>query len=313
MQKILLFFFININVLGQNTVYDAASDTKAVFGVSARVVLDIGLNNKSSFRFGVSTGFGYSIYSSNLTSVNLEYSYLWSGLGTYNDENCSYIVISPIVTQSFNSKRQELREDNYRYQSLYYFTDLIPPALQNPYLNSSSIGLNFVRFYNQRIYSKWQRIGHIGFKFNTFHIAYNNDGGPVLNLIADGEDRYFTGIGIVNVHLNDKLVVNKFNISFYKFTGYSKMSFEISDELLYSSVDYDNPNQNFFNKGFWEFGVGNSEYGSVFLRINNPKNTKEVQNFIHYHMGFGYHQNLDDIQTSIGISPSLIQSFINLR
>lgn len=314
MKKILFFILFSLSIYSQNNIKYNQNIKNVFYGVSTRAVFDLGKNLKSSFRIGISTGLGYSFYSSNLTSLNLEYSFLWSGLGTYRNEDCSYFVFSPNFTQSFTSSYQSNILNEYRNQPLYYFTDLVAPSLQNPFLNSGSVGVNFVKFFNKRIRDyQWQRIGHIGFKFNAFHIAYNNDGGPILKLIGDKEDRYFTGGGFVNVHLNQDLIVNKFNISFYKFTGYNEMSFEASDELLYSSVDYKDANQNYFNKGFWEFGIGNSEFGSAFVRINNPNNTKEFQNFIHYHMGFGYHQNLDGKYISYGLSPTFTQSYIKLK
>lgn len=297
----ILSMLFTVLIYSQSDVRIDESSKKMQYGFSTKLVFDLGFRNHSNVRIGFSTGIGFQTYSSNITSLNFEYSILKGGLGAFNNKWSSYFVIAPHFCQAVDltnsSNPNGFLQNN---QPLYYFTDLVTPALLNPYKKSFSIGANFIHFVNRRIPYKWQRVAHLGIKFNNVQLVYNNDGGALMKIWGDKEDRYFTGTGFLRIQLDKNEGINNIGLSFYKFTGYKPMSFEVSDELLFSSVDYIDPKQNLFNKGFWSLQVGNSKYGEIFLRYNNPRNIKEVQNFIHYNMGFGYHQNPEDNFFTIG-------------
>ena len=304
-----IVFLWSICCNSQHKVNYSQDNNAFAYGFSAKAILDLARNESSSFRISFAAGAGYSIYPTNLTSVNLEFSYVTGGLGTYKNENMCYWVVAPLLTQSLVSKAETLDAPINRNQPLYYFSDLVAPPLQNPFQNALSIGLNWINFLGPHHTERWQRVAHAGVKLNKVHVAYNNDGGPILKWWGDRRDRYFTGIGFANVHLDDNLIVNHYGISFYKFTGYTEMAFELSDELLYASVDYKDPNQNFFNFGFWNFSMGNTTFGDVSLRYNNPPDMRETQNLIHYVKGYGYHQNLGEKYFSLAFSPSYGQTY----
>ncbi len=309
--KLLYFLFSISTIYCQNTVQFDNSSKKMQYGVSTRLVFDVGKKNYNNIRIGFASGMGFNFYTTSTTSLNVEYSILYGGLGTYNNKNSSYFVIAPHFCQSLHKNNFVVAEEALNYnQPLYYFTDLVTPPLQNQFRKSVSIGANFVYFLNERMKHRWQRVAHFGIKYEEAQLIYNNDGGAFLKYWGDKEDRSFTGIGFLRVRLKDYVAINDLAISFYKFTGYNYMSFEAGDELLYSSVDYKDPQQNLFNRGFWSFQVGNSKYGDVFMRYNNPRNTKEVQNFIHYTMGFGYHQNPTDSFYTFGGSLNQYQTNI---
>lgn len=288
----------------QSTIKTHSGLEKFQYGFSTRIVYDIDFSGRkySNIRIGFGSGIGLKTYSSNFSSLNFEYSLLCGGLGTYDNNWSQYFVFSLHFCQAVDLSKQPTDNDGIlkSNQPLYYFSDLVTPSLQNPFKRSISIGANFIHFINKKMTHKWQRVAHLGFKFNEAQLVYNNDGGAILEKWGDREDRYFTGSGFLKIRLDDHLGINDFGISFYKFTGYFPMSFEIGDEMLYSSVDYKDTDQHLFNRGFWSFQVGNSNYGDVFVRYNNSRNTKEVQNFIHYVMGFGYHQNPTDSYYSYG-------------
>lgn len=309
----LIYLLLIINIAtSQERVRFNPKSSYLEYGFSGKIIIDLSSKTKySNYRIGFASGIGYDFFESTTTSLNLEYSILLRGLGTYNNGTSSYFVIAPHLCQTLdNNNFSDLHNVLLNNQPLYYFTDLIPPPLQNRFRKSVSIGANFIHFFNKNQTSKWQRVAHLGLKFNDAQLVYNNDGGALLKKWGDKEDRYFTGCGFLHIHLRDDLTLNDFAISFYKFTGYNNMSFEVGDELLYSSVDYKDLKQNLFNRGLWSFQVGNSRYGDIFVRYNNPRNTKEVQNFIHYNMGFGYHQNLTDSFYSIGGSLNYYQTNI---
>jgi hypothetical protein len=281
------------------------------YGFSTKLIVDLGKKKANNIRLGLATGMGFNFYSTSSTSLNFEYSVLIGGLGTYNNKNSSYFVIAPHFCQSLHKNHFGTSDDAfYVNQPLYYFTDLTPPPLQNQFRKSISVGANFIHFFNRRMTHKWQRVAHLGIKYEEVQFVYNNDGGFLLSKWGDREDRYFTGVGFLRARLKEYVALNDFAVSFYKFTGFNIMSFEVSDELLFSSVDYNDSNQNLFNRGFLSFQVGNSKYGEVFYRYNNARNTKEVQNFIHYTMGFGYHQNPTDSYNTFGFSLNHYQTYI---
>lgn len=307
-----LFLLASSLCLSQNNIH--FQDSGFQYGFSAKMVADLSFPlEKCNIRASIAAGAGYLIYPTNLTNLNIEFSAALRGLGTYRNGSTSYFVAGLNTTQSFGNSSEQPGYFAYRNQPLYYFTDLAAPPLQNPFKNSIALGVNGVLYFNNHQKSRFQRIAFVGAKINAVHIAYSNDGGPVLKWWGDRKDRYFTGGGFLNVHLNEDVAVNKYGLSFYKFTGYTDLSFEISDELLFSSVDYKEVNQNYFNRGFWSLSAGNTSYGDVFIRYNDPKDIYEVQNFIHYTMGFGYHQNLGDPYLSIGGSLSFINSYLSRK
>ena len=314
MKKYFVFLFLySMYCIGQERVNYRHDNSGFEYGFSAKAILDLAAKESSSFRISFAAGAGYSIYPTNLTSINIEYSFVTGGLGTYKNENMSYWLFAPNLTQSFGKSAETQYSPINRNQPLYYFSDLVSPALQNPFKNSFSIGVNRVYFLGDHHAARWQSVAHLGVKINKVHLAYNNDGGPILKWWGDKHDRYFTGGGFVNVHLDNNLTVNHYGASFYKFTGYTDMAFELSDELLYASVDYKYPNQNFFNFGFWSASIGNTAFGDISLRYNNPPNIREFQNLIHYVKGFAYHQNLGDRYFSVALSPSYGQTFISAK
>lgn len=289
---------------GQNNI--GINDSDFMYGFSGKLIWDLPLSKeKGNLRVSLAAGAGYSIYETNLTSVNIELTTAFGGLGSYQNENITYWVIAPHITQSFGKGYENSIDRN---QPLYYFTDLVAPPLQNPYQNTASVGINCVNFINGKMKGAWQRVAHLGFKFNKVHIVYNNDGGTLLKWWGDKKDRYFTGSGFANIHLDSHIAVNHIGLNFYKFTGYSEMAFELSNELLSASVDYKNPNQNFLNFGFWSINIGNTNHGDFSFRYNNPINIREVQNLIHYSLGFGYHQNFGKPYYSMAFSPSIFQT-----
>lgn len=313
MKKIILLILVYcFKSYSQNNVQYNGFNNKLQYGFSTKLIFDLGNYNNSNIRIGFASGIGYEFYSTGTTSLNVEYSILNKGLGSFNNKGwSSYLVIAPHFCQSIDKKSFKSSDGALlNNQPLYYFSDLVVPPLQNPYKKSISIGLNFIHFINKHITNKWQRVAHLSIKYNEGQLVYNNDGGAFLKIWGDKEDRYFTGIGFLRVSLKENLAINNFAISFYKFTGYHPMSFEISDELLFSSVDYKDAKQNLFNRGFWSFQIGNSKYGDVFMRYNNPRNIREVQNFIHYKMGFGYHQNPKDSFLTFGGSLNYYQTYI---
>jgi hypothetical protein len=270
-------------------------------GISAKVTMEIPICGTPNFRLGVSSGIGYLALNSLFPAVNAEYILCYGGLSTYQD-NIKHIsnqfVVSGSLTAGLNNefRNSSLEYIRNRNKPLYYFTDLIQPSLQNPFNSSITLGTNFVKFDSQHIEKQYssQRVGFIGIKVVNFQFGYFNDGGFLMKtgkILGDAEDRYYTGGGFININLPLNNPVNNINASFYRFTGYSPEAFDIANEFLFGYVDYSDPEQKYFNHGFWNFGIGSAGKWNGSVRLNNVYNLFEVQNLIHSIIRASYHEN----------------------
>jgi hypothetical protein len=223
-------------------------------------------------------------------ALNLEYQLYYGGLGTRSgwgsakNNLTGELVVSGTLTGGW-------RDGTGYDQPLYYFTDLVQPALQNPFSYSLSAGTNLV-FPMDGHKAGLQRVGFYDVHIGRFQLAYYNDGGGMpVPLLADGKDRYYTGGGFINVSLPNNDVLSQFTASYHKFSGYYKETFEDTNEMNLSFVNYHDETQQYYNKSFWNLSVFNARTGlSGFFRVNNPYNRGDFQNTIHYVMNDGYHQ-----------------------
>lgn len=94
-----------------------------------------------------------------------------------------------------------------------------------------------------------QKIGNFMLGVQDFYMTYYNDGGPILHYFGDGEDRYWTGgltVGYLHRVPDD---IHQFEVSFDKFTGFSKNAFEATGLLQVDNVLYKEIEQFSYNTG----------------------------------------------------------------
>ncbi len=172
---------------------------------------------------------------------------------------------------------------------LYYFADFGLPALRNPFAYSFSIGTNFV--FNNDPQKFFQRTGFLNFHFDRFQVSYGNDGGvPLSNIyLGDRQDRYYTGSVLFSYHGKPYTAVNLVELSYHRFTGYTRNAFEASNHFDFAYVNYKKEAQRFYNKSVFTLNVANPVKGyGMNVRLYN-KTKWDVQHLIHWSIYNSYH------------------------
>jgi len=268
-------------------------------GISAKGSVEF-LEGIPQFRLGINAGVGSAVLSNAVyPSLNLEWQVYYRGLGTRSStpksrhDLTSDIILAGTLTGGINYQLDgiSLQKAAWRNKPLYYFTEFVQPALQNPFRYSLSIGSNILLAMDPGK-KKFQRIGFINAHVGTFQFNYYNDGGGFQSVgIGDGEDRYFTGGGFAAVNLDGRKDLNQFSLSYHKFSGFYPGAFDLASDMDLTFVNYKNPDEAYYNKSFWSLSVGNVTKGwSGFIRSNNIYNRIDFQNFIHYSGTDAYHQ-----------------------
>lgn len=202
-------------------------------------------------------------------SLNEEFEWYDGGLGSRNRKGSpAHFGLDAItaLTVTFGwpavlagSKTTDLANRNI---PLYYFSDLVYPALQNPFNYSMSIGTNLI--FTTDTGKKSQRVGFINLHADRVQLSYYNDGGTPMSqtYLGDRSDRYYTGGGIVAVDLPRNDAISSLSLAYYKFTGYTRNAFELSNQLYLSYMNYHDASQKYYNKSLWSFTASSLRTGA---------------------------------------------------
>jgi hypothetical protein len=88
---------------------------------------------------------------------------------------------------------------------------------------------------------------------------------------------------------NSNADVNLVELSFTKFTGYTKNAFEVSNNLDLAFVNYNNKEAKYYNKSLWTLNISNPEKG-MGININRYNSTEwDIQHLIHFSIYNPYH------------------------
>jgi len=281
-------------------------------GVSGKLSLEV-QRHGVHVRFGATGGVGAPVAGSLLyPAANLEWQVYEGGLGTWSGSHRSKSNFTSDLVGSlqctiggwYQPNRLGAYALSQRNEPLYYFTDQVQPALQNPYLASFTVGTNFVYSFDPDRYHHWQRVGFIALHGEHVQFSYYNDGGGFQSIgIGDGEDRYYTGGGMLSLTLPNRFAVNTLTASYHKFSGFTPKAFALSSGANLSFVNYTDTVQQYYNKSYWNFAVAGARSGlSGFFRINNAYNRSDFQNTIHYSFGYSYHHIPYPRYYSFGVS-----------
>lgn len=226
-------------------------------------------------------------------SVNGELQLYNGGIGSTNNEvfgkpNLDFILAFTL-TSGYNIGNLENKS------FLRYFSDFATPSLKNPYLNSVSLGTNLIFTSDKNRVT--QRVGFLNLNSNDIQISYYNDGTPFGFLfLGDGEDRYYTGGGTLSYDKFNNNTKNAYSLelSFHKFTGFNKSSFDFGNETSASLVEYGKDTiQEEYNKSVLRlntmfFNKNNVNFGAVFSIYNH--NLFDVQHLIHNKLSYSFHR-----------------------
>ncbi len=271
------------------------------YGFSIKGVIEFSLNNRSQnpcVRICADFGLGSNLLARAVYfSINSELQCYNGGLGSrrrMGHKNPGFtvdLINAFTLTAGLNNY---LTTDSFpvvikRNIPLYYFSNFTNPALQNPYDYSISAGTNFI-VSSDKLRSS-QRVGFLNAHVNRVQVSYYNDGGTPFDeaYLGDSKDRFYTGGALVSYQGDTKMGVNLVELSFQKFTGYTKNAFEVSNNLDLAFVEYNKPEEQYFNKSLWSLHISNPEKG-IGISINRYNYTDwDIQHLIHFSTFNAYH------------------------
>ena len=291
---------------------DTAAQSKRVYsnnelsfqyGFSIKASVEIALNKSSQkpiFRLCADFGMGSNLLTRALYfSMNGELQLYNGGLGSKRREgskrpNLTVDLINAFtLTTGFNNY---LTSDSFaviantnRNMPLYYFSNFTVPALQNPYDYSISAGTNFILSSDKN--KSDQRVGFLNLHLYRIQVSYYNDGGAPFDetYLGDSRDRFYTGGALLSYQGNSQKGINLVELCYNKFTGYTKNAFEVSNNLDLAFVNYNKPEEKYYNKSLWSLTIANPEKGFG-ININRYNYTNwDIQHLIHFSIFNSYH------------------------
>jgi hypothetical protein len=268
------------------------------FSVKGLVELNFRKIQPTVFRLCADFGFGSNLLARSLYfSFNEEVQLYNGGFGSrrrVDNKKPSFTVdfinaftLTTGLNNYFN--QDSLPQVIKRNIPLYYFSNSTVPALQNPYNYSVSAGTNLILSTDKLRMS--QRVGFLNAHANKVQVSYYNDGGTPFDeaYLGDSKDRFYTGGSVISYQGDSKRDVNLVELSFQKFTGYTKNAFEVSNKMDLAFVSYNNPEEKYYNKSLWSLHIANPEKGFG-VSINRYNYTDwDIQHLIHFSIFNSYH------------------------
>ena len=251
-----------------------------------------------NLRFSVDAGAASNFLTEYIhPSLNVEFQLYNGGLGSRNDDVffqsrfCLDVITALTATAGIKNKFKAGLTSNLlsRNVPLYYFGSFVQPALQNPFDYSFSIGTNLIFSTDRQKTS--QRVGFFDLHAGSMQLSYFNDGGwPFSNIyLGDRKDRYYTGGITISYNGRRHSFPETVEVAYYKYTGYSKSAFEVSNKLNLAYVYYHKAVQQNYNRSLVMLNMGNPSrgYGISFRSYNYVD--QDVQHWIHWGLSNAYH------------------------
>ena len=297
-----IFCFILLNNTGraQTTIYRNPDNSGLQYGFSFSAVLELSLNNykpKPVFHISGNLGIGSTYITDWIyPALNLEFDLYNGGMGSRNENSFLKscwdldIIAALTITSGINNRFKNPGSLVNSNIPLYYFADFVYPSLSNPFDYSFSLGTNII-LTPINTEKKNQRVGFLNIHLNAVQLSYYNDGGvPMANTyLGDRRDRYYTGGAVLSFHGKQSLPINFIEISYQKFTGYTKNAFELSNDLYLNFMNYHTPEQRKYNKSLWSINIGSSKNGWNTKLSYYNKISWDMQHFIHWGLFNTYH------------------------
>lgn len=226
------------------------------------------------------------------------------------------IVALTLTAGHLHSNFSDVNSVINRQNPLRYFADFAIPSLQNPYNYSISLGTNLVITSDGG--RAFQRLGFLNLNHSGLQLSYYNDGTPFQHFfLGDGKDRYYTGGGVLSYNNGngtyEQFKSYSFEVSYHKFSGYNQNSFELSNSLNASNVDYKNTDQRYYNKSLWKFNAfSNDVYNGFGLALSAYNSVRfDGQHLIHWLIDNSFH--IVPYNTSFTIEPSYYIKSTNFK
>lgn len=307
--KLLIFGFISLifnqiqafdinNCLGKQS-FPATSNYNNYFqyGYSFKYSIDFGNTKSKSHgacnRLTLNAGLGYK-FDWFAPVVNFELDFNSKGIGSryfYTPKQNRKINVDLVsaVTFNYGFTNGQIDITKMHNNPLYYFRDFTNPALTNPFTYSLGTGVNWIIPLVKNYHKECQRVSFVNLNFNYFQISYFNDGGPVMELLGDKKDRYWTAGLFAGIYLPYKYKLNNLIVSWYKYTGYTENAFELTNLLDFHEVRYKDTGQKYFNSSQWNLSVSGLNNCLEFSYKFWNSHCWDIQHGIHFGIYNGYH------------------------
>lgn len=321
---ILAAILYKTNLAAQSKTTTYQNNYSLQYGFSLNAFIDIGLKKKTDpapvFRLTSSAGIGADFLSQNIyPSVNVEVHLYNGGIGSRNEHSFSTLSLDAMIALTLTAgiKSQLLKSKSTdffnRNVPLYYFSDFTRPALQNPFNSSVSVGTNII--FTPDKGKKRQRIGFLNVHNENFQFSYFNDGGVPISTIylGDRADRFYTGGFLFSFNFPHNTLLNTISLSYFKYTGYSKSAFEVSNKMYLDYMNYHDSTQQKFNKSIWVVSMQNIQkgLGLNYKWYNNV--TVDLQHRIHSALFNAFHMVPYKTYGAIGFNYFYTQNHAGLK
>lgn len=173
-------------------------------------------------------------------------------------------------------KRQTSTENNPAYIIQPIYSSIFANSFKNKYNYSLGCGTTYM-FQKGRTPIITQKIGNVMLAIRNFYLTYYNDGGPVLSMFGDKEDRFWTGGVTLGYNVKN---LHNFEINFDKFTGFTKNAFEVSGLLFNDTVIYKDIEETSYNSGKYSFKYFNRDSGLAGA-VNFWNKKSDLQDWLH--------------------------------
>lgn len=210
-----------------------------------------------------------------------------------------YLDFISSLTLNLGTKMRSLEDMQRVVAPLYYFSDFSGNPLQNMFHWSVGVGTNYI-IGNDEL-KEPQQLGFANLNLGrTVQISYYNDGGPIASdfRIGDSFDRYYTGGVNIAYHYGKKInsstyIPHLMELTFHKFTGYTRYAYELSNHIGLNYISYKDPNSFYYNQNRWRFSYTNldSGFGGT-ISLYNVKGKLDIQNFLHDRMNASFHPSV---------------------
>ncbi|AUC81478.1 hypothetical protein [Lacinutrix sp. Bg11-31] len=294
--KYITFLFIAFGIQINNAQNNTIDNLRLGFGVTLTAEIQNGYHLK--FRASAAGGIGQYLAVNNNGFGALPTTHL--GIMVYNrgilgsqldKEYKNSVFLDFFADATFTVGGKNITEINRledRLVTLYHFADFTANPLQNTFKHSLSFGLNLI--LNPDKNREAQMVGFFNLNVaRTAQISYYNDGGPVLNLLGDGKDRYYTGGFVLSAHLKTQTYINLIELSFHKFTGWQPLAFDASDKLQLDHIPYKNKDVFGFNQQQWKLAVHSFNHNFSAYVSAYDVNVWDVQDILHFSRDNPYH------------------------
>ncbi|WP_148707307.1 hypothetical protein [Chitinophaga skermanii] len=239
------------------------------FGLSCRAVLEFPSSKQHPIpilRFSANAGVGGEfLHDWIYPSVNIEVQLYNGGLGSKSTQRNPFqnfdldIIIAGTATFGGQNYMRANKQPVLAHRDipLYYFSNFVYPALQNPYRYSFSLGTNFIITFLNTAKGN-QRVGFVNAHVDRVQASYYNDRGLGFAQadLGDKKNRNYTGGAIISYHGAPYTALSLVEVSYHQFSG---------------DVARQGGEQTLLNKRVWGVTLANpwKGYGASFQSYNS--------------------------------------------